>query len=150
LTADGGSDLRYAAFLTKILFDSMAPRPKLQRAFSLSVAAAFWVFLVVSAPHRVHHFFEQFPATEQRVGHAHAHAHADGSQHRHHDHHDSRPKQQNDCVVLTVAQNVHASLVQVFDFAVIASAVARYGESLVTAVSSFNPSPFSQRAPPQA
>jgi hypothetical protein len=120
-----------------------------RRGLFLSVAAAFVFFLAASAPHRVHHFFEQFPApAEQRA--AHTHEHADGSQHSHHDHHNSRPKQQNDCVVLSVAQNAHASLVQAFHFAVIASAMARCGESAVTAVSSFNPSPFSQRAPPQA
>jgi hypothetical protein len=112
------------------------------------VAAAFVFFLAASAPHRVHHFFEQFPAPAgQDI--AHAHEHADGAHHSHHDHHNPKPKQQNDCVVLSVAQNAHASLVQVFDFAVISSAVVRRGESPTTSVSSFNPSPFSQRAPPQ-
>ena len=116
-----------------------------RRGLFLSVAAVFVFFLAASAPHRVHHFFEQFPApAEQRV------AHADGAQHSHHDHHNPKPKQQNDCVVLSVAQNAHASLVQAFHFTVIASAVARCGESTVTVVSSFNPSPFSQRAPPRA
>jgi hypothetical protein len=130
-----------------------APTPAIaiKRHLSLAVAAVFAFFLAASAPHRVHHFFEQFPApAEQRAAHAHTHEHADGSQHSHRDHHDSQPKQQNDCVVLTVAQNAYASLVHAFDFTVIASAVERCSESAVITVSSFNLSPFSQRAPPQA
>lgn len=122
-----------------------------RRGLFLSVAAAFVSFLAASAPHRVHHFFEQFPApAEQRVAHAHTHQHGDGERHSHNDHHNPKPKQQNDCVVLSVAQNAHASVVQAFGFTVVASAVARCGESAVITVSSFNPSPFSQRAPPQA
>jgi hypothetical protein len=117
----------------------------------LSVAAAFVFFLAASAPHRVHHFFEQFPApAEQRVALAHTHEHAADEQHGHHNDHNPLPKQQNDCVVLTVAQNAHASLVQPFTFTTAASALARRAAPAIVIASSFNPSPFSQRAPPQA
>jgi hypothetical protein len=122
----------------------------IRRGSFLSVAAAFGFFLAASAPHRVHHFFEQFSApAEQRAAHVHTHEHADGERHSHHDHHNPQPKQQNDCVVLSVAQNAHASLVHAFDFSAAASAVARRAEPAMVIASSFNLSPFSQRAPPR-
>lgn len=123
----------------------------IRRGMFLSVAAAFVFFLAVSAPHRVHHFFEQWaPPADQRAAHVHTHEHADGERHGHHDHHNPQPKQQSDCVVLTVAQNAHASVVHAFDFSVVASTVARFGKSTVVTASSYNPAPFSQRAPPRA
>ena len=54
---------------------------KIDRGLYLSVAAAFWIFLVASAPHRVHHFFEQLPAaSEHHAARLQAHEHADGAQ----------------------------------------------------------------------
>jgi hypothetical protein len=127
---------------------------KLQRGLYLSAAAAFWLFLAASAPHRVHHFFEQFAASaEYHAAHALTDEHTDGERHGHDDHdrnHDQRPSQQNNCVVLSVAQNAHASLVPSFSFSVLECAVPRYRERLVVTASSFNPAPFSQRAPPLA
>jgi hypothetical protein len=114
---------------------------KLQRGLYLSVAAAFWFFLAASAPHRVHHFLKQSPAV---AGH-----HTDGGeQHNHADHHDRKPSQQSDCVVLSVAQNAHASIVHSFSVSVLECAVARRPEQPVVTALSFNPAPFSQRAPP--
>jgi hypothetical protein len=44
------------------------PVSKLDRGFYLSLTAAFWFFIAASAPHRVHHFFEQLAAsTEHHV-----------------------------------------------------------------------------------
>jgi cytidylate kinase len=128
------------------------PLFKVERGLYLGVAAAFWFFLAASAPHRVHHFFEQFPAPgKQQTAHDHIHQYADGEHHRH-DGHDrqrgQRPSQQNDCVVLAVVQNAQASIVESFSFAVLESAVARGIERPAAIPSSFNPSPFSQRAPP--
>jgi hypothetical protein len=66
--------------------------------------------------------------------------------HRHE--HDQRPAQQSDCTVFSLAQNAHASIVQAFDLKVHERTIARDREpTFVTAVS-FNPAPFSQRAPP--
>jgi hypothetical protein len=124
---------------------------KIRRGLYVSVAAAFWFFLAASAPHRVHHFFEQFPAADDHpVAHAKTHEHTDGKQHSHEGHHNGRPSQQTDCAVLSVAQHAQASLVQAFSFAVLESAVASHRELPTATASTFNPAPFSQRAPPLA
>jgi hypothetical protein len=127
---------------------------KLQRSLSLAAAVAFCFFLIASAPHRVHHFFEQLPGSSEHQGaHAAAHEHT-GAAHNGHDHHDRdherTPQQPDDCVVLSVAQNAHASLVHSFNLWIFDSAVTRRRESGVVAASSFNPAPRSQRAPPLA
>jgi len=122
----------------------------IRRGLFVSVAATFGFFLAASAPHRVHHFFEQFPApAEQRAARVPTHEHADSERHSHHDHHNPQPKQQNDCVVLSVAQHAHASLDQPFALTAAASTVARRAEPAMVIAPSFNPSPFSQRAPPR-
>jgi hypothetical protein len=113
----------------------------------LSLTVAFWFFIAAAAPHRVHHFFEQFP--KHHVAHVQTQWHSGSEHDSHHDRHqDKRPSPQNDCVVLSVAQNTHASVVQSFSLAVLECAVARRHERHVVSASSFNPAPFSQRAPP--
>jgi hypothetical protein len=115
------------------------------------MAAAFGFFLAASAPHRLHHFFEQVPgAGHQHAEADHNHAHADGEQHSHHDPHEPGRKQQPDCVVLSVAKNAHASLVQSFVMPAATFTMARRSDPLLLVAHRFNPSPFSQRAPPQA
>jgi hypothetical protein len=124
------------------------PVSKLDRGFYLSLTAAFWFFIAASAPHRVHHFFEQLPAsTKHHVARLQANGHS-GSEHDHDRRQDKRPSQQNDCLILSVAQNAYASVVQSFSFADLECAVARRNERPVVTASSFNPAPFSQRAPP--
>jgi hypothetical protein len=125
------------------------PGSKFMRGAYASIAAAFWFFLVASAPHRVHHFFEQVSASQKNHGaHIQSHEHADGKQHGDDDHHHRQPAQPKDCTVLSVAQNAHASLVQSFHFAVLECTVARDRDLPVATASSFNPAPLSQRAPP--
>jgi len=134
---------------TRTAMNARRPVTKRERGLYLGVAAVFCFFLTASAPHRVHHFFEQFPASaKQRAAHVHTHEHTGSEQHGHGHHHDRLPSQQNDCVVLSLAQNAHASLVQSFGFAVLEYAVGRRQERPVVTASSFNPAPFSQRAPP--
>jgi hypothetical protein len=124
---------------------------KLQRGLHLSAATAFCFFLIASAPHRVHHFFEQLPeSSEHHPVHAETHEHS-GIAHDHHGRdHGQRRQQETDCVVLSVAQTAHASLVQSFSFAIFESEVTRRHEPRVEGASSFNPAPRSQRAPPLA
>jgi hypothetical protein len=128
------------------------PVSKLQRSLYLAAAAAFCFFLVASAPHRVHHFFERPPEPATRdAAHAENHDHI-GNAHHSHDHHDPdrdrRPQQENDCVVLSVAQNAHASLVQLFTFTLFDFAIPRRHEPCAAPASSFSSAPRSQRAPP--
>jgi hypothetical protein len=119
---------------------------KLRRGFYLSCATAFWFFIAASAPHRVHHFFEQL-STTHHVARVQTNEPSSG-EHRHDGRENKRPAQQNDCIVLSVAQHAHASVVQSFTLAVRESAVGRPHERPIVAASSFNPAPFSQRAPP--
>jgi hypothetical protein len=81
----------------------------MRRHLHLSAALSFLLFLIASEPHRVHHFFEQFPNPGTST--AHADEHSDGAQHSHDKDQDRSRSQQNDCVVLSVAQHAHASLV---------------------------------------
>lgn len=64
-------------------------------------AASFLFFLIYSQPHRVHHFFEQFPA---------AHQPADDHHHAPTDHHNRRSNDSN-CVFQVSASRCHLGLV---------------------------------------
>ena len=126
-----------------------APRQRssLRRHFHVGAALSFLLFLIASAPHRVHHFFEQFPAPAESAA-TRTHKHADGTHHSHENKGNRPESQQADCVLLSVAQHAHASLVQVFSFTVTERVIAREREPSVLAVAAFNSAPFSQRAPP--
>ena len=120
-----------------------------RRHLHLGAALSLLLFLIASAPHRVHHFFEQVHSSAES-GATRTHEHADGTHHSHdtHQNRPSRQAQQNECVVLSVAQHAHASLVQIFNFTVTERIIARDREQFVLAVAAFNSAPCSQRAPP--
>lgn len=120
-----------------------------ERGLCLSIVAAFGFFLLASAPHRVHHFFEGSSALGRAASVKEAHHHPGGAEHSHNDQR-PQPTPQPDCFVLSVAQNTHASLVQPFCFAAVVSSVVRQKNLGSTIVSSFNLAPFAQRAPPRA
>jgi hypothetical protein len=129
----------------------IAPRPlsKVEHGLYLSAAVSFLFFLVFSAPHRVHHYFEQFPAPwDHYSAQAQPHEHADGEQRRHNDQHDRKSYPQNDCAVLSIAKTVHASAVYSFDFTVFQVALTRDHDQSFLTGPFYNLSPFSQRAPP--
>ena len=120
----------------------MIDRPKLvnRRILHSGVALSLLLFLTASTPHRVHHFFDQSSSTAVSRA-ARTHEHADGTHHSH-DHNKNRPKStQSDCVVLSVAQHAHASVVQIFSFTVVARAMARHDEQVVFAAHSINLAP---------
>jgi hypothetical protein len=117
---------------------------------ALGIVSLFVLFLTASAPHRVHHFFEQlqFP-----VAHKHSHGHdhdAADTAHRHAPDHDSPKPQHSDCVVQSVAQNSHVSSVQLIEVPFLEIALAHKPDPGIVASSFFDASPFSQRAPPAA
>lgn len=102
----------------------------------LAAANIFFLlyFLAASAPHRVHHSLEQVPS----------------SQHTDHTHDRTPPTPgQNDCVVQSVAQHAHLSSAQLIEipFREFSLAPHRRPRGAVD-TSSFDASPFSQRAPP--
>lgn len=112
-----------------------------------AVAAAFLFFVLYSAPHRVHHFFEQAPfAPAERDLHA---LTSDPAGTRGHDHERESPQSEpTDCAAQLAAQNTHfaAPAPIAFPFTEIIRAQSEIGA--VAWAASFNPSPFSQRAPP--
>jgi hypothetical protein len=113
---------------------------------ALGIVSLFGFFLAASAPHRVHHLFEKpsFPAANN---HAHDHHTAD-TDHSHSGNHESRQPQQGDCAMQTAAQNTHLSSPQLVEVAFLQISLPRNPDRRVIATRSFNPSPFSQRAPP--
>jgi hypothetical protein len=113
---------------------------------AVGIVSLFVLFLTASAPHRVHHFFEQpqFP-----VVHEHAHDAAEAA-HSHGPDHDSSKPQHSDCAIQSLAQNSHVSSVQLIEVPFLEIALAHKPDPWTVASSFFDASPFSQRAPPAA
>jgi hypothetical protein len=120
------------------------------RGLYLSIAAVFGLFLASSAPHRVHHLFERLPAADHSASATRAHDHAEGAEHSDSNQHKRTTSQPTDCFVLSIAQNAHVTLVQTFAFVAVESPFTFQGDQAIRETASFNPSPFSQRAPPLA
>jgi len=119
-----------------------------KRGLCWNTALAFLFFLAFSAPHRVHHVYEQLAASSApHIAHAVAHDHFERNDRRPHDNQPaSKP---NDCVVLSVAQSAHLSLVSSFDLPIVATPVSRCADHPVVTIKSFNTTPGSPRAPPR-
>jgi hypothetical protein len=135
------SGAKFMPFLIRILSRENRGRAR------VAVAAAFLFFVLYSAPHRVHHFFEQGPvAAAQDNNQA---WHRDPSAANGHDHERESPQPKpTDCAAQLAAQNTHFAAPSpiAFPFREIIRAQSEIG--VVTWAATFNPSPFSQRAPP--
>jgi hypothetical protein len=120
-----------------------------KRGLCLNAAVSLLMFLVLSAPHRVHHFFDQLPSLQSiEIATANVHDHGDSR----HDHHSPLPlpaPQQSDCVILTATQNAQALAPSSCDFSIFSEAVERAQPTSIDSALSFNPSLPSQRAPPR-
>ncbi|MGH7887955.1 MAG: hypothetical protein ACREPG_08830 [Candidatus Binatia bacterium] len=119
-----------------------------KRGLCLQAAVSLLFFLVLSAPHRVHHFFDQF-ASHQPTDLATAQSHDHGESR--HENNPSVPvpaSQHNDCVVLTATQNAHALAASSFALTIFTAEVEHTHKHSSHSAFSFNPSPRSQRAPP--
>jgi hypothetical protein len=119
-----------------------------KRSLCLQAALSLFFFLVISAPHRVHHFFDAFQSPSIELGEStetHNHATNNNHENRHKSPPASKPA---DCFVLSVAQNVHGLSASPLDLPVIEQTFAREDNRSPGIVSSFDPSPCSQRAPP--
>ena len=122
----------------------------LTKALHFASALALLFFLIASAPHRVHHFFERQALPEDlHDAQAASHDH-DGEQRHDHEQKPAPASQASDCVVLSVAQHSHAAAVQQFEIALISYLSHQRQEPQLVAASVFNFSPCSQRAPPLA
>jgi hypothetical protein len=124
----------------------------LRSGCAVGIVSLFVLFLAASAPHRVHHFFEKLPAPAAEThSHAHDHHHPAGDRGHSHGHEgESSDSQQADCVVQSVAQQSHITSVQLIEVPFLEVSSARNVDHRVIISASFNPSPFSQRAPPAA
>ena len=117
---------------------------------ALGIVSLFVLFLTASAPHRVHHFFEQpqFPVADK---HSHGHDHdTAGAADRQAADHDSPKPQHSDCAIQSLAQNSHVSSVQLIEVPFLEIALAHKPDPKIVASSYFDAAPFSQRAPPAA
>jgi hypothetical protein len=127
------------------------------RSLTLGVVNFFFLLLASSAPHRVHHLFENL-ASSQTAEHETAPVAVGSEGHEHgQDHHSSpgssdrgQSSTKSDCVVQTVAQNSHLSFYQPLEIAYYRAEIKAQADSPVSAPYQVSRSPSSQRAPPQA
>src|SRR4029453_15614073 len=117
-----------------------------RRGLCLSAAFSFLFFLVFSAPHRVHHFFEQ-TSPPQRVAEVKVHNHSEPTDHDGQDRSLPRSKP-GDCAVLSAAQTSHASLVAPFSLPNLERTANFRDYHFATAIPSRHFSLASPRAPP--
>lgn len=125
---------------------------------ALGIVSLFVSFLAASAPHRVHHLFEDLQeasidgtpihgSTAPVRHHIHAHPgplHA-GSTHDDHNHDGTT---QTVCLLQSAAQHCHVSIVSLFEIASLTIGVQNQSDPPFLTFSHFDPAPFSQRAPP--
>jgi hypothetical protein len=128
-------------------------------ALALSTVWFFVLLLASSAPHRVHHLFENLPSSQQNGHHAETRSAAAVDGHEHgHDHHgghdnskdssDRSPK--TDCVAQTVAQNSLFAQSETIEITYLEAASETQPPVILAWHYHFSSSPFSQRAPPRA
>jgi hypothetical protein len=115
----------------------MLAQSKIERGVVLSVAA-FGFFLVASAPHRVHHFFEN-----QR--HSHDQARANNAEH---DHDHDRPSLPTPCVILAVSQNCQLGQAETVELSFLFSVIEATDSPSIPWRDPFTFTVFFQRAPP--
>ena len=123
------------------------------------VTIGFFVLLLVSsAPHRVHHLFEELGVSPKSSDDAatptppHSQAEQD-SEHDDagHEHdHNSGGSAKADCVAQAVAQNSHVAPAQAIEADYLELASKTQPAVTLSWHYHFSPSPFSQRAPPRA
>jgi hypothetical protein len=117
------------------------------------------LFLAASAPHRVHHLFDHLQKAPNDGDHAHGahslvghhlHAHsADPSQAGDtHDDHNHDGAAQTICLLQSAAQHSHLSTAQPVSVIFLKVEFKERLERFSLLLLPFNPSPFSQRAPP--
>jgi hypothetical protein len=129
---------------------------------SVGIVSLFVLFLSASAPHRVHHLFENLRKTHVRDHHIHPSTQSGARGHTHGDAHSAGPlhadtthdDQNHDgttqtiCLLQGAAQHSHLSTVHLVTVAFFSIESKERHEGPFLRLSPFNPSPFSQRAPP--
>jgi hypothetical protein len=129
-----------------------------QGKMRLALAGAFLFFVLYSAPHRVHHLFEELgvsPKSSDDVAMAtgpHSHAEQNSAHDNPGHEHDqnSRGSAKADCTVQAVAQNFHLAPEQAIEIDYLELESQTQPAVTLSWHYHFSPSPFSQRAPPLA
>ena len=111
-----------------------------RRWIALTLSSLFLLFLSVSQPHRVHHFFEVYT-------HSHDKPEVDSENHDHGD--DQTKPAQPDCAVQSVAQNCHLGQAALVPLPVIESHSESFEPQTNQWVDLFTSFSFFQRAPPK-
>jgi hypothetical protein len=129
-------------------------RLKQKPAIALITGCFFVLLLASSAPHRVHHVFDDLCLSEKNTADAGSkgQTHPDG--HSDHDHdchnHGSGGSAKADCVTQAVAQNVHLASAEATEVGYLEVESENRPPVTLTQHFRFSLSPFSQRAPPRA
>jgi hypothetical protein len=111
-----------------------------RRCIALASSSLFLLFLSLSQPHRVHHFFEG-------LGHTHDETQVDSDNHDHGQ--DQTKPAQADCVVQSVSQNCHLGQVELVELPFVESRLESFDPQTNQWVDLFTSFPFLQRAPPK-
>jgi hypothetical protein len=111
-----------------------------RRCIALTLSSLFLLFLNLSQPHRVHHFFEG-------LGHTHDETQVDSESHDHGQ--DQTKPAQTDCAIQSVAQNCHLGQVVLVALPFVESHLESFRPQTSQWVDLFTAFPFFQRAPPK-
>lgn len=133
-------------------------RLKQKPGLALITGWFFVLLLVSSAPHRVHHAFEDLrfsqksnaDAATSSEGHTHAHDNSEHDNHGHEHDRSSGGSAKADCVNQAVAQNFHFASAQATEVSYLELESETRPAVTLAPRYHFSLSPFSQRAPPQA
>ena len=111
-----------------------------RRCVAGTLGSLFLLFLSLSQPHRVHHFFE---------GHSHPHDQTQVDSDNHdHDQGQTKPAQ-TDCLLQLAAQNCQLGQVELVELRFVESLLEAFQPKATPWVDSFTSFPFFQRAPPK-
>jgi hypothetical protein len=127
---------------------------------SLAVVSLFILFLTSTAPHRVHHIFENLSHSDETIGSRDPYNQQPAATDTHQRADDSHggttnPKNNHkksskpDCIAESVSQHAHLSIVEVSAIALSAAEFDGQSHPTVLSFVSFNPSPCTERAPPR-
>jgi len=111
-----------------------------RRCTVLALGSLFLLFLSLSQPHRVHHFFEGY-------GHSHDETQVDSDNHEQ-GRDQTKPAQAN-CVLQSVAQNCQLGQVELVELRFVESLLEAFQPKATPWVDSLTSFPFFQRAPPK-
>jgi hypothetical protein len=132
----------------------------LRSVCSLAVVSLFVLFLASSAPHRVHHIFENLSHSDENIDSQELYDQQTVTTHTHHDadhshggttnrNNNEKKSAKTDCIAQSVAKNAYLSIAEVSASAFTTAEFDSQSNPTVLPFVSFNPSPRTERAPPR-